>query len=85
MQCRCALAIALRAPDVQVADLVADAPRAGVKRCPDRVRLVRGELDEVIASAERAELQLPVRIDGAVVARARATSSSFDARARRCR
>ena len=59
----------LRAPDVEVADLVADAARAGVQRRPHRVRFVGRELDEVVAAAERAELQLPVRIDRAVVAR----------------
>ena len=59
----------LGAADVQIADLVADAARAGVQRRPHGVRFVRGELDEVIAAAQRAELQPPIPVDRVVVAR----------------
>ena len=46
--------------DVRLGDLVADAPAARVQEQPDRVRLVEADLDEVVAAAQRAELQLPV-------------------------
>jgi len=47
--------------DVALRDPVADAPRAGVQEQPDPVRLVGGDLDEVVAGTQRPELQRPVR------------------------
>ena len=53
-----------RAPglgDVPLREFVADAARAGVQEQPHGVRLIRAHLDEVVARAQRSQLQLPVR------------------------
>ena len=54
------LAEHLRDADVVLGDLVADTPRARMQEQPDPTRLVPGDLDEVIAGPERAELEIPV-------------------------
>ncbi|OEI68909.1 hypothetical protein Cus16_1399 [Curtobacterium sp. ER1/6] len=52
----------LRDRDVPLRDLVADAPRPGVQEQPDPVLLVEGDLDEVVAGPERAELAPPAAV-----------------------
>src|SRR2546427_233609 len=49
--------------DVPGGQLVADPARPGLQEQPDPVLLVQADLDEVVAGAERAELQPPVRRD----------------------
>ena len=49
-------AVVGRRLDVVLGDLVADAARTGVQEQPDAVVLVEGDLDEVVARAQRAEL-----------------------------
>ena len=48
----------LRAGHVDLGELLADVARAGVEHEPDGLVGVEAELDEVVAAAERAELQL---------------------------
>ena len=54
--------VLLRQLDEEAADRVADAARARMEHHPHAVRLVEAELDEVVAGAERAEMDEVVRL-----------------------
>jgi hypothetical protein len=56
------LGVFLRQLDEVGADRVADAAAAGVQHHPDAPGFIEAHLDEVVAAAQRAELQRPVRV-----------------------